>query len=929
MGIDLRVCLSLLVAVCFATTLPTSASALTSSEVDCRATLAKSLASYDKALSKVITKCHKRRSAGQIPLSTNCNDPDQADPEIAEKRSQTQEIMVEACAGQTALLASDYVGCPAPAATADNGGATGGIDDFDEVALCLTALAEAHASQLHDDAEGSPDEELLAPLRKCQGKLGKGVSKVVSTFLRERRSCQQDADANGGDGGYDCAGMDPRGRIVRARLKFVDSAQKACNYSPEVIQKLDGCGMDAAGQIICSDASSASHGNALSEAAYQLDGGTSTSTTTTTMEGATTTTAEPTTTTTLEEEACGDSSAPECGGACTVGDVCVNQLGTCACVPEADGPCAPATIIRTIHSKYLPSGTSLSTGWSGSAHDVDIPDATGDTVDVVCDDQCENCDISMNVQAGDPTSNCRCTADPTQTCTAINGSDAASCGSLDPTCRCYFGSPLPLSSGGTPACVVNRIRQDYDGTMNLRTGEWNDEIRLAAVVYLGLSTTAPCPVCNGDPTPNDGVRGGTCSGGLGSGECDTNGTHPTFGATSWDCLPASAANISGAGLLINLNSTTESTTMPANVPCDTPGGADCHCRVCTGNGNLACNSNAECAAADAGVCTAGGGAGVVLNQCDGFACSASGTCTTGPVDSYCDDTVHPDGRGFIPCASNSDCSAGTCSVLDIRRCFPDPIVRTGDPDRYEPLNVATFCIAPTSNFAINLAAGLPGPGSLDLAFNSDIRCKTDPNLIYEFPAGANCPGGTGTTTTTLLPLPTCAESEAPVCGGVCPLGQVCTDNAGTCECTGLPLPECVSATAPTCGGFCPNLTDVCSDVGGLCECMPVTLPQCTDADAPVCGGLCPTGELCQDVGGTCECGAPGLTPCANSLSPVCGGVCDVGEICIDMSGACGCQSLGLPTCAEATSPGCLGTCALGSLCEDVSGACQCVGVPLP
>jgi hypothetical protein len=928
----MRICLRLIAAACLAASLPSPASALTQGEVNCRGTLARSLASYESTVHKVIAKCHKARSAGQVALSVNCNDPVQADSgnALPPRRSSAQQAMVEACIGAESLL-SDYIGCPAPAAAADNGGASGGIDNFTEVAACLTALAEGHANQLQADASGSPDEVLLPPLRKCQGKLGKGVAKLIGTYLRERRSCQEANDSSGGDGGYDCAGADPRQRIVRSRMKLADKLAKSCSYSPEVIQKLDGCGMDAAGQIVCTDASANTHGNALSQAPYLLDGGTSntTTTTTTTIEGATTTTNEPTTTTTLVE-ACGDSTAPTCDGACPSGQTCINESGTCTCVDDGDGPCAPATIIRKIHSKYLPSATSLSTGWSGSAHDVDVPDGTGETVDVVCDEHCENCEISLNVQAGEPESNCRCTSDPLQTCTAINGSDPTSCGSIDPTCRCYFGAPLPLSSGGTPVCVMNRIRQDYGGTMDLRTGVWRDEIRLASVVYLGLSTTAPCPVCAGDPTPNDGVRGGTCSGGLGSGPCDSNGVHPTFGATSWDCLPATAGNISGTGLLISLNSSTGSQSLTATLPCDTPSGADCPCRVCSGNGGLGCSSDAECAAAGAGTCTAGQGAGVVLNECDGFACSANGQCTTGPVDTYCDGTVHPDGRGFEPCGTDSDCSNGaTCSVVDLRRCFPDPITRTGDPDRYEPITGSIFCIAATSNPPINLAAGLPGPGSLTLEFNADIRCKSDPSLVYEFPAGANCATG-GTTTTTLLPLPGCAESESPVCGGVCPLGQACTDNAGTCECTGVPLPECVSAEAPTCGGFCPNVQDVCTDIGGICECMPVTLPQCGNATAPLCGGLCPPGELCQAVGNSCECGSGGVPTCASALSPTCGGLCDVGEICVDQSGTCGCLSLGLPTCAMATpATSCLGTCSVGATCQSVNGACQCVGIPLP
>ncbi|MFN2425668.1 MAG: hypothetical protein ABR587_04380 [Candidatus Binatia bacterium] len=886
--------------------------------------MAKVVSGYTAAVSKVVLKCNDRRSQGLRALSEDCNDVSVADTkgDLTRRRNSAKSRILEDCAGAESLL-SGYVGCPAPAATADNGGATGGIDSFSEVADCLLALTDAHAGQLFEDVQGSPDEVLLDPLRKCQKTLGKGVTRIVRTYMKEGRRCQQDADTAGGGVEYSCEGVDPKGRLVKSRLKFVDKAERSCSYSPEVIRKLDACADDAANLLICADASADSHGDALTRAIYELDGGTST--TTTTMPG-------DTTTTTLPDGACGDT-FPECNGACPSNSTCLSSGSQCSCVPDADGPCAPATIIRTIHGKYgaIPSETSLSTGWSGKASDVEIPDLTGDTVDVTCDEHCENCDITMNVQAGEPESNCRCTSNVQTTCTVINGSDVASCGSLDPTCRCYFGSPLPLSSGGTPACVVNRIRQDYDGTMDLRTGVWNDEIRLASVVYLGLSQTAPCPTCNGDPTPNDGVRGGTCAGGLGGGSCDANGVHATFGATSWDCLPTTAANISGTGLLINLNSSTGSQSLTASVPCDTPSGEDCPCRICSGNGNLGCSSDADCAAAGAGTCTDTGGAGVVLNQCDGFACDASGVCASGPVDTYCDGLVHPDGRGFIPCTGDSDCSAssaGTCTNLDVRRCFPDPILTSGSPDRYAPVTSGLFCIAPTSNFAVNVAAGLPGPGELTIDFTSDIRCQNDPDLVYEFPAGANC-GTAGTTTTTLLVLPECEDSESPVCGGLCPPGQLCADSGGTCACTGVPLPACAEAAAPVCGGFCSDLNDVCTDNGGTCECEPVTLPQCSEAAAPLCGGLCPTGEICTNVGDTCECGAPGVPTCANSLSPTCGGECDVGSICVDMSGTCGCTSLGLPTCAEADSPVCLGTCALGSLCQDVLGACQCVTAPLP
>jgi len=910
--------------------LPSPVAALTSAEISCRDEMADEVSRYVLSAAKAMTSCHQRRSAGTRPLEVNCNAVDEADPagKLGPRRAAARRAILAACSGADSLLVGD-VACPDPAASSDNGGVSTGLDDFVEVGDCLIALAHAHAQAWTRDSQGNPPERLLDPLRKCQSKLGKGVSRLAKTIARERRRCQKAVDASGGGADYGCEGIDARGRIAKTSSRFADQMAAACPFSPEVIAKLDACAGDAESLIACAEASADTHVSELIRGVYEWPANEETTTTTT----STTTTTHPTvTTTTLPGTACGDT-FPQCNGSCAAGTECVADGSGCNCVATGSGPCAPATIIRRIHAKYgpVPSVTMLSTGWSGSAHDVDIPDGTGDVIDVSCDENCENCEVSMNVLAGDPASNCRCTSNQQTTCTVINGSDPDSCGSLDPTCRCYFGAPLPLSSGGTPACVVNRIRGQYSGTMNLRTGEWSDRIRLASVVYLGLETTRPCPTCNGDPVPNDGVRGGTCSGGLGGGACDANGVHAAFGATSLDCLPTTAANISGTGLLIDLNSSTGSQSLAATLPCDTPSGELCPCRTCSGNGNLGCSSNAQCAAAGAGTCTVGGGAGVNLNACDNFECAPSGECATGPVDSYCDGALYPDGRGYVPCSGDSDCtasSAGTCNVIDLRRCFPDPISAVGDPDTYHPVDGSLFCIAATSNPTVNLAAGLPGPGKFLLDFDSDIRCQSDRNLLYEFPDGANC-DAVSTTTTTLLPLPDCGDAVSPLCGGVCPPGQACADNGGTCACSGLPLPTCEDAVSPICGGVCADSDKICLDNAGTCECQVPTLPQCSGATSPVCGGLCPLGEVCTDVGGTCECGAPGVPQCGSALSPACAGLCDVGSACIDMGGSCGCLALPLPTCAEATTPLCVGTCSVGSYCSAVGSACQCTALPLP
>ncbi|HYC53656.1 MAG TPA: hypothetical protein VEL28_01785 [Candidatus Binatia bacterium] len=916
--------------------------ALTSQEIGCREAISSAMADYGKTVTQMVVNCHKRRSLGTVPASVDCNDVDQADlsSRLGQERIDLRTDVIIECNRARDLL-SQYPSCPAPAAAADDDGDTSGIDNFAEVADCLMALSDARIGSLGQQAMGDPDGTLSSSARKCQGTLGKGSALLVRSIMRERARCQTRADATAAEASYSCEGADPGGRIEKTRARMRKKVSHSCDLSDGELGSLNACSETPEGILACALAAADSTGSSLIRNAYVISGGGSTTTTvidpptttidtpTTTLDTTTTTVIGPTTTTLPPTDACGDT-APQCDGSCPSGLTCAADGDGCRCISIATGPCAPATIRRTINAKYdTPfTETSLSTGWSGSAHDVDVPNKTGDVVDVTCDENCENCEISLNVQEGNPASNCRCASNPQQTCGVINGPDPA-CGTVQ-LCRCYFGAPLALSAGGTPVCVVNRIREDYAGTMNLRTGEWADKIRLASVVHLGLSTTAPCPTCNGDDVANDGIRNGTCSGGLSSGACDVNGDHVTFGPTSFDCLPSAAQNISGGGLLLELNGTTGTASMSAELPCDTPLGENCPCRVCSANSSIGCSSDAECAAADAGTCTAGGGAGVQKNMCENFECGSDSRCVTGPIDRYCDATTHPDGRGFIPCNNNNDCASsggGACTVIDIRRCFADPIVVEGHPDVLRPLNVAAFCIPPTTNPAVNISGGLPGPGTFALDFHADIRCQNNKELAYEFPDGANCVAG-GTTTTTLLPVPQCEDSESPVCGGVCPVGQVCTDNAGACECTGLPLPSCEDATAPVCGGVCPVAGDLCLDNNGTCECVIPSLPQCDTAESPVCGGVCPTGEVCLDVLGNCECQAPGLPACGTASSPTCGGVCDVGQVCLDNGGTCGCTNV-LPPCGESATPLCGGSCPIGALCTAVGAICQCTLLPLP
>jgi hypothetical protein len=246
-------------------------------------------------------------------------------------------------------------------------------------------------------------------------------------------------------------------------------------------------------------------------------------------------------------------------------------------------------------------------------------------------------------------------------------------------------------------------------------------------------------------------------------------------------------------------------------------------------------------------------------------------CTAGPTDSYCDGITHGDGRGFITCTTDLDCSAlsaGACTLTQQRRCFPDPIVVQGDADRYNPVRATAFCVPPTTSIAVNSTGGLPGPGTFELESSADIRCQSDPNVPYDFPNGSSCLQTTTTTTTTLLPPVPCDTLLPPLCstGTDCPPGEGCVTTATSCSCqptttttttTLLPPIPCGTLLPPLCsvGSDCPA-GQGCVASGAACGCQTTTtttLPPCGGATFPVCGGACPVGQQCQAGVLACAC----------------------------------------------------------------------------
>ncbi len=307
------------------------------------------------------------------------------------------------------------------------------------------------------------------------------------------------------------------------------------------------------------------------------------------------------------------------------------------------------------------AGSDLDTGWTGIAHNSVATHENTVTTQLNCVG--DDCTVDGTSLVGEP-----------------------------------FGSPLPLSAGGISTCVLNTFREAVTGTYNCDSGCSESSAKLLSRVFLVQEASKPCPPCVGDPTPNDGVKGGTCDGGTTPGAaCDVGGISDLFdaagqdfGKTSNDCIPTGS---SVGELNIDLNPlSTGTVSIDTNVNCLSgafpPGSCFCPGQV---------QPNA---------CLSSTGVGT---------CPASGVCEDGPIDGICN------GQTFRQCRSGTgteDCGdvypgSGTC-VDQPRPCFTTNITRTGTCGTQQGELVAFFCIPQTRAAAINTTAGLPGPGAVEI-----------------------------------------------------------------------------------------------------------------------------------------------------------------------------------------------------------------------
>jgi hypothetical protein len=613
--------------------------------------------------------------------------------------------------------------------------------------------------------------------------------------------------------------------------------------------------------------------------------------------------------------------------------------------PTPGSPCVLPNPIPAVLSFQARPNVDLDTGWTGQSHDLlGVDDGAFAAARVGnCDldtssPTCGQCDIDGPVRFPGPAKNCACfnlSNRDSSTLTSCDPEMPSTCTTAGESCECFYGPPLPLSSGAVPVCVTNRYTASLTGTANIadsgpHAGEGSALVQLESGVHNGLTVSQPCPVCANDPTPRDGVKGGTCNGGAKNGQsCDVSGTSDFFGAVSFDCPPASAAGVGRLSIRFNQATTGTTTLGTAGVKCTATGFTtqDCFCDTCATVAAEPCNSNADCpggAVCGAKRCLGGSNAGTPCtqasqcasnacgrpglatapNQCDDTTCSPDpsdpnpndGVCNAGPFDQFCSI------ERFRGCTSDADCNPPSCADClsgqvcsgGLRNCFLDPIVRTGTAGTQNSVVAATFCIPPTAAAAVNTVAGLPGPGALlqpTRIFRGGASCgdgMVDAGEQCDGQAGA-CPGSC---------LPSC---QCPVCGDgyVNQPSEQC-DGSDDAICPGQCGPSC------TCGSQCGNNV---VEFGEQCD------GTATDGQCPpsACQANCTCGPFCGDntvdPGEQCD-GSAGNGQCPASA---CQGDCTCGPFCGDNTIDPGEQ------CDGTTTGSCAGTCQSDCTCAPFCG----------
>jgi hypothetical protein len=279
------------------------------------------------------------------------------------------------------------------------------------------------------------------------------------------------------------------------------------------------------------------------------------------------------------------------------------------------------------------TGTVFKAGWTGTAHGLGLSRGATLSVQITeCDAECQWCSFDGPVRGAGPPIAQRCLNDTATVC--AKDSDCAS-----GPCR-FLWPPVSSAIGGLDTCTVPFFESvtgpdtsPVQGVVNLATGEVTmTVINLAIDLGGGHGSNGTCDQCVGDPMPNDGAKGGTCT--TTNMPCDKNGDAiaGTPAETSWDCVQVPLGVPSFPLSAGSPSTLTTQWTMDATRPKCTASGSSltswCWCGICSDG--TPCTENSECADNVCGTPSIGSAQfNVENNSCGSAGCNWNATTNSG------------------------------------------------------------------------------------------------------------------------------------------------------------------------------------------------------------------------------------------------------------------------------------------------------------
>ncbi|HEY2775552.1 MAG TPA: hypothetical protein VGK20_16040 [Candidatus Binatia bacterium] len=726
---------SLLLTVCVGAFLPAAGATRARADLSpailaCRAGVARSTLKLTKAMLRAVTLCNDARDRDGAMSGTDCNDLTAADTDGSVASAQQKFVAaVSSVTGKCGGVSPSDALYPSCAAPCDS--TVPSVSSFTDVATCLVCLARHEVETTSQQIHGTPASPLSTDERRCEGTVGGSGAKLFQAVVKDVTACEALDEAAGATTTDYCTTQTfPRQAVQNAAYGTGNKIVGACDLAS--FSNLDSCASERFSLAECVGDDVLASARRFASDAVSLSPSEATTTTTST----TTTTEEP-----------GDPHCPDRGRL-----VLISHDTNVPCTSNSD--CAPPRTCDTTAGICV-SLSNLDSGWTGHAHHSDLDDGVITSSFLHCPGPSPVCG-QCSVDGIDPTyGSCRCSNDNQKICDKPFANDNTNCGGN--SCECFFGVPIPLSSAGTPACIVNRYAHDIAGTANVDDGSSEISASLRTRVYLGITTTHPCPICAGtcsnssttscevdsdcgsgnhcvQDTPNDGIRGGICIGGDNNGQtCDVTGLSPSFparaggvkgsggGGYSLDCMPASNINISGAGLALNVTQTTGHVELHANLPCQ---GGNCQCMTCTSDPTSPCNSDSECHGANCAISA-------------NFTCTSNADCSNLDLGN-CSAAAHRCTKAAsISCTTNTDCKNYT----------------QGGP--CNPSTCTTFGggVAPKPNGCLDGVCNDNGDGSAQCATGPDdhtcdglirangkgiLSCSTNADCTASDPNNGNC-----------------------------------------------------------------------------------------------------------------------------------------------------------------------------------------------